>query len=158
MERFQFKDFFARKNVEEKKERRAKPRVPVNGMYSVLIVDDSKTVLHALQVILEQGGYKTLTAMEGDTALDVARTHKPDVVLMDVVMPGMNGFQATRAISKDPSTQDIPVVLISGSEQLTEKAWGMRLGAKGFLAKPIQRGPLFTTIESLLGLNAVALA
>ena len=151
MERFQFKDFFARKNVEEKKERRAKPRVPVNGMYSVLIVDDSKTVLHALQVILEQGGYKTLTAMEGDTALDVARTHKPDVVLMDVVMPGMNGFQATRHITKDPKTSGIPVIILTTKGAETDRVWGMRQGAMDYLVKPVDENDLVGRLKEIIG-------
>ena len=156
MEGFRLKSLFARNN--ETKERRARERVKLSGEYTVLIVDDSKTVVHALKTVLEQGGYSTLTAMNGEQAIDITRQHNPDVVLMDVIMPGMTGFQATRILHKDPKTTQVPVVIISASEQPSEKAWCKRLGARGFLAKPIQRGQLFPCLEELLELNVLAQA
>lgn len=73
----------------------------------------------------------------------MAKTHKPDLILMDIVMPGLNGFQATRILRKEADTADIPILIISGNEQATEKFWGMRVGANGFLAKPVDRSELF---------------
>jgi len=156
MEGFRLKNLFARNR--EAQERRARERIKLSGEYTVLIVDDSKTVLHALKTVLEQGGYSTLTAINGEQAIDMTRQHKPDLVLMDVIMPGMTGFQATRILHKDPKTNHIPVVIISASEQPSEKAWCKRLGAKGFLPKPIQRGQLFPCLEGLLDLNILAQA
>lgn len=156
MEGFRLKNLFARSH--ETRERRARGRIKLTGEYTVLIVDDSKTVVHALKTVLEQGGYSTLTAMNGEQAIDMTRQHKPDVVLMDVIMPGMTGFQATRILHKDPETGHIPVVIISASEQPSEKAWCKRLGAKGFLPKPIQRGQLFPCLEDMLDLEVLAQA
>ena len=156
MEGFRLKNLFSRNT--ETRERRARERVKLSGEYTVLIVDDSKTVLHALKTVLEQAGYHTLTAVNGEQAIEVTRQLRPDVVLMDVIMPGMTGFQATRILHKDPDTTHIPVVIISASEQPTEKAWCKRLGAQGFLPKPIQRGQLFPCLEGLLNLNALAQA
>ncbi|MDH5446023.1 MAG: response regulator [Gammaproteobacteria bacterium] len=130
----------------------------MSGEYTVLIVDDSKTVVHALKMVLEQAGYNTLTATGGEQAIELARQQKPDVVLMDVIMPGMTGFQATRILHKDPATAHIPVVIISASEQPSEKAWCKRLGAKGFLPKPIQRGKLFPCLEDILNLDEMVQA
>ena len=151
MANFRLKGLFS-SNTAKTTERRARERVSLSGEYTVLIVDDSKTVVHALKRVLEQAGYSTLTAVNGEQGVEMTRQHQPDVVLMDVIMPGMNGFQATRILSKDPSTNHIPVVIISASEQPTEKAWSTRLGAKGFLPKPIQRGQLFPCLDNLLGL------
>lgn len=153
MESSWLKNLFARQGTAI--ERRARERVNPAGEYTVLIVDDSKTVVHALQTLLEQGGYRTLTAADGEQAIEMTRLHKPDVVLMDVIMPGMTGFQATRILHKDMATSHIPVVIISASEQPSEKAWCKRLGAKGFLPKPIQRSELFPCLEALLGLQAL---
>lgn len=136
-------------------ERRARPRVPLQTDYTILIVDDSRTILHALQTVLEQGGFSTIMAMNGEEAIKIAREYDPDVILMDIIMPGMTGFQATRILHKDPATRNIPIIMISGSEQPTEEAWCKRLGARGFLAKPIQRGELFPCLEELLELNMV---
>lgn len=156
MEGFRLKNLFGKNS--ETRERRARERIKLSGEYTVLIVDDSKTVVHALKTVLEQGGYSTLTAMSGEQAIDMTRQHKPDVVLMDVIMPGMTGFQATRFLHKDQETSHIPVVIISASEQPAEKAWCKRLGAKGFLPKPIHRGQLFPCLEDLLDLNILAQA
>lgn len=133
MEGFRIKNLFGRSDRVD--ERRARPRVPLQDDYTILIVDDSRTVLHALQTILEQGGFHILIAMDGDEAIQMARQHQPDVVLMDIIMPGMTGFQATRIMSKDPITKNIPIIIISSSEQPAEEAWCKRLGARAFLAK-----------------------
>ena len=155
MEGFSLKSLFAR-TATQQAERRKRKRIKLSGEYTVLIVDDSKTVVHALKGVLEQAGYSTLTASNGEQAIEMTRGHKPDVVLMDVIMPGMTGFQATRILHKDPATTQIPVVIISASEQPSEKAWCKRLGAKGFIPKPIQRGELFSSIEGVLNLHELA--
>ena len=155
MEGFSLKNLFSR-TATQQTERRRQERVKLSGEYTVLIVDDSKTVVHALKAVLEQAGYATLTASDGEQAIDLTRSQKPDVVLMDVIMPGMTGFQATRILHKDSATTHIPVVIISASEQPSEKAWCKRLGAKGFLPKPIQRGQLFPCLEEVLTLREIA--
>lgn len=154
MEGFQIKRLFNKK-AERTVERRARPRKPLPAEYTVLIVDDSRTVLHALSTVLEQGGFQTLTAIDGEEGVKMAKENDPDAILMDVIMPGMTGFQATRMLHKDPATTNIPIVMISSSEQATEEAWCRRLGASAFLAKPIQRGELFPCLEDLLELNMV---
>lgn len=117
---------------------------------TILIVDDSRTVVHMLKTTLVQAGYKTLAAADGERGIQLARSHRPDLILMDVIMPGINGFQATRLLRKDPTTNDIPIIIISGSEQATEKVWVMRLGANDFIPKPIERGSLFVKVEQVL--------
>jgi len=117
---------------------------------TVLVVDDSRTMVHALRTFLEQHGYHTIAALDGVQALAAAKWQRPDLILMDIVMPNMNGFEATRALSRNPDTREIPVVIVSGSERATDRAWGMRLGAKGYLAKPIRKSLLLSTVETVL--------
>jgi len=130
-------------------ERRNKPR-QAHSPLSILVVDDSVTVVYALKNILEQDGYQVLEAGNGEEAIMVAETYQPDLILMDVLMPGMDGFQATRYIRKLPEVMDTPIIIISGSEQKTEEFWLRKLGANDFLAKPVLRGQLFPAIEKHL--------
>ena len=106
-------------------------------MATVLIVDDSPTEIHVLKTWLEKNGFETLTAESGEEGIQKARTEKPDAIIMDVVMPGMSGFQATRQLSKDPETSAIPVVMVTTKDQETDKIWGMRQGAVACLPKPV---------------------
>jgi twitching motility two-component system response regulator PilH len=117
---------------------------------AVLIVDDSRTIVRALQLILERDGYLTFTAADGVQAITATKRQRPDVILMDVVMPNMNGFEATRALVNDPETAAIPVIMMSGTEQVSDRVWGLRLGAKGFLAKPISREDLLSKVGSVI--------
>jgi twitching motility two-component system response regulator PilH len=117
---------------------------------TVLIVDDSRTIVRALQLILERDGYLTYTAADGAQAIAVTKRQRPDVILMDVVMPIMNGFEATRALINDPETAAIPVIMMSGTEQVSDRVWGLRLGAKGFLAKPISKEDLLGKVGSVI--------
>lgn len=117
---------------------------------SVLVVDDSRTMVHSLCLILERAGYHTLSASDGVEAVERVRQHQPDLVLMDIVMPNMNGFEATRILTRDPATAAIPIVIVSGSGQTTDYRWGARQGAKGFLAKPIHTGLLLHTVARVL--------
>ena len=148
MDRMTFKGLFNRSS--NKNERRAKQRSPKERVIKVLVVDDSRTVVHGLRSVLEQDGYYVMEAYDGMTAIELAKAHQPDIILMDVIMPGLNGFQATRKIRKDPATHSIPIIIISATEQPTEQFWLTKLGANDFLGKPIVRGDLFTKVESQL--------
>jgi len=131
-------------------ERRLKERMPKNRVIKILVVDDSRTVVHGLRTVLEQDGFFVMEAYDGMTAIELAKAHQPDLILMDVIMPGLNGFQATRKIRKDPATHSIPIIIISATEQPTEQFWLTKLGANDFLSKPIMRGDLFMKVESQL--------
>ena len=120
-------------------------------MAKILIVDDSPTEVHVLAKILQHGGHQALTASDGEEGITAARTQGPDVILMDVVMPGINGFQATRKLSRDPKTQQIPVLMVTTKDQDTDREWGMRQGAKGYLVKPVDSRELLQKIGELLG-------
>ena len=120
-------------------------------MAKILIVDDSPTELHVLTKILKQGGHEALTASDGEAGIVAAQTQAPDAILMDVVMPGINGFQATRKLSRDPKTQHIPVLMVTTKDQDTDKEWGMRQGAKGYLVKPVDGRDLLQKLGELLG-------
>lgn len=157
MDRLSFRNLFSRRSEPQFRERRARPRLPRQGELKVLVVDDSRTVVHGLRTMLEQDGYKVIEAYDGTQATELAHTQHPDLIIMDVVMPGLNGFQATRKIRKDPATHAIPIIIISGTEQPTERFWLSKLGANDFLGKPVVRGDLFTKIENQLrGSPAVA--
>ncbi|TVO70839.1 response regulator [Sedimenticola selenatireducens] len=117
---------------------------------TILIVDDSPTETHILKGIVEGGGYKVITAVDGESGLTVAKESKPDLVLMDVVMPGLNGFQATRQLSKAPETQDIPVIVVTTKDQETDRAWGLRQGAKDYVVKPVAAEELLSKIKAVL--------
>lgn len=121
-------------------------------MARILIVDDSPTEVHVLQSILEKHGHAVESVNTAEAGIEKAKAPpKPDLILMDVVMPGMNGFQATRAISKDPESQDIPIIIVSTKDQETDRVWGMRQGAKEYIAKPVDENDLINKIKSILG-------
>ncbi len=124
-------------------ERRSTERVKLPDEATILIVDDSRTAIAVLKKTLEPTGYTIISAADGEEGIDMAKLHQPDLILMDVIMPGLNGFQATRILRKEESTKNIPIIIISGNEQATEKFWGLRVGANGFLAKPVNRAELF---------------
>ncbi len=119
-------------------------------MAHILIVDDSPTDAYLVKNILEGNGYQTSEASSGAEAVEKAATLKPDLVLMDVVMPGLNGFQATRKITKNPDTKNIPVVIVSSKNMESDRAWGMMQGAKDFLVKPVKQDELLNAIKNLL--------
>jgi len=149
MEHKSFRSLFSRRRT-TRNERRAKQRLPKDRVIKVLVVDDSRTVVHGLRGVLEQDGYHVMEAYDGMTAIELAKAHQPDLILMDVIMPGLNGFQATRKIRKDPTTHSIPIIIISATEQPTEQFWLTKLGANDFLGKPIIRADLFSKVESQL--------
>ena len=114
---------------------------------SVLIVDDSKTQLFAMEKMLKSVGINTHTAENGKQGILMARHVKPDLILMDIVMPELNGFQATRHLTRQPDTCHIPIIIVSGSNQQSDKAWGLKLGAKDYIAKPVNKNELITKID-----------
>lgn len=152
MDRLSLRSLFNmnRRTANGSNERRAKQRLPKSRVTKILIVDDSRTVVHNLRTMLEQDGYYVMEANDGMTGIEISRIHRPDLILMDVIMPGLNGFQATRKIRKDPLTQAIPIIIISATEQPTEQFWLSKLGANDFIGKPIVRGELFTKVENQL--------
>ena len=119
-------------------------------MARVLIIDDSPTELHLFQTMLEKAGFETLVADSGEEGLKVAKASLPDCILMDVVMPGMNGFQATRRLTRDPATASIPVIMITNKDQETDKIWGMRQGARDYIVKPARESDLIDRINKVL--------
>jgi len=120
-------------------------------MTHVLIVDDSPTEIHVLSSMLQKHGYEVSTASDGENGIAVATESKPDLILMDVVMPGMNGFQATRHLSKDPVTSAIPVIIVTTKDQETDRVWGLRQGAKDYVTKPVAENELISKIKAVLG-------
>jgi twitching motility two-component system response regulator PilH len=114
-----------------------------------MIVDDSAVERYHLSVILHSRGYNVIEATDGQEALDKARANPPDLVLMDVVMPRANGFQITRQLHREEFLTHIPVVLCTSKDAETDKVWGMRQGAKGYLVKPVKTEQLFKIIDEL---------
>jgi twitching motility two-component system response regulator PilH len=115
----------------------------------VLVVDDSPTERHVLTEMLNKAGYSTIIAESGEQAIAVAREQLPDLILMDVVMPGMNGYQATRTITRDEATRHIPVIMCTSKGQETDRIWGMRQGAHDYIVKPIDANALLAKIAAI---------
>lgn len=119
------------------------------GVKKILIVDDSPTERQFLLETLSKSGYECIVAENGEEAVAKSRAEQPDVILMDVVMPGTNGYQATRTIARDASTKHIPVIMCTSKSQETDKVWGMRQGAREYLVKPINAKELLAKIVAL---------
>jgi twitching motility two-component system response regulator PilH len=121
-----------------------------NSLASILIVDDSPTEIHVFKKLLEKQGYAINTAADGQEGFDVAKRILPDLIIMDVVMPVLNGFQATRKLRNDQETKHIPVIMVTTKGQETDINWGKRQGANEYLVKPVAPAELLTKIKSLL--------
>jgi len=119
-------------------------------MARILIVDDSPSQLAAMKKIVDKLGHEVISAEDGALGVEVAKREMPDLILMDVVMPNLNGFQATRSISKDAATAHIPIVLVTTKDQVTGKVWGLRQGAKAYLTKPVNETQLIELVNELL--------
>jgi twitching motility two-component system response regulator PilH len=119
-------------------------------MTLVLIVDDSPTETYRLKEILVKNSFQTIEATNGADGVALTKQQKPAVVLMDVVMPGLNGFQATRQITRDVETKDIPVIIVTTKDQETDRIWGERQGAKGYLVKPVKEADLIDAIKKVI--------
>ena len=158
MSRFDFGRIFHRRSEQdvqettEGKSGETPERIAPDAGTTVLIVDDSKTIHLVLSRQLAALGYECLSAYDGEEAIKVAREHKPALILMDVVMPVLNGFQATREIRKDadPTVANIPVIIMSGNAQPTEELWSVKIKANAFIAKPFGDDELLSLMESLL--------
>ncbi len=120
-------------------------------MARILIVDDSPTEVHVLKTMLEKNGHTVSTAADGEEGIAKARAEHPELILMDVVMPGLNGFQATRLLTKDPETQDIPIIIVTTKDQETDRVWGLRQGAKDYITKPVEEAELVAKMNTALG-------
>ena len=119
-------------------------------MALVLIVDDSPTEQYVLCQALEKHGYDTVVASDGEEAIATAEQQQPEVIIMDVVMPGMDGFKATRLLARNPATSAIPVVILSTKGRDTDRVWGLRQGAKEYLVKPVQDNQLVEAVQMAL--------
>lgn len=130
-------------------ERRAVPRTdePKNAL--ILVVDDSPTVCAVISKMLNQNGHLVLKASSGEAAIDIARSEQPDLIFLDIVMPGMSGFDALRELRRDPLTRDIPIVMISGNVQATEQFYVQRYGADELMKKPFGRREVSSRIRDL---------
>ena len=116
----------------------------------ILIIEDSPTDAHAYGGYLRSHGHSVRTAVTGEEGLAMARDLRPDVVLMDIVMPGLNGFETTRALRRDAATAGVPVIMLSTKDQETDRIWGLRQGAIDYLVKPVSRQALLRSVESAL--------
>ena len=116
---------------------------------NILLVDDSKTELMFMTDLLQKNGFTVRTAESADDAFRRLAEEKPDLILMDVVMPGQNGFQLTRAISRDPLYADVPIIMCTSKNQETDRVWGMRQGARDYITKPVDSDELMAKIKAL---------
>lgn len=119
-------------------------------MARILIIDDSPTDLHVFRTLLERHGFDVTTAQNAEEGISLAQRQCPQLILMDIIMPGMNGFQATRQLTRDPATRDIPVVIVTTKNNATDKVWGMRQGAVDYLTKPVKDSQLLKSIRGAL--------
>lgn len=121
----------------------------IQKVQKVLVVDDSKTELMFLTDLLEKNGMSVKTAENAEDAFKRLSEEKPDLILMDVVMPGQNGFQLTRAIARDPQYADVPIIMCTSKNQETDRVWGMRQGARDYITKPVNAADLISKIKAL---------
>ena len=119
-------------------------------MAHILIVDDSPTDVRVFTTLLERAGHRVSSASSAEQGIEMARSLRPDLVIMDVIMPGMNGFQAKRTLNRDPATQNVPVLIITTKSMETDRVWGLRQGARDFLTKPVGEKELLARIQKLL--------
>ena len=120
-------------------------------MARILLIEDSPTDTAVLTQLLERYGHHVLTSGSAEDGIEMCKRELPDLVLMDVVLPGMNGFQATRALSRDGATSAIPVLIVSTKGMDTDRAWGLRQGAKDYIVKPPREAELIARINAVLG-------
>lgn len=131
-------------------ERRTAPRVNAREGLRVLLIDDSTTIIAVLGKMLRQNGYEVAGAGDAETGIATARTFRPDLIYLDIVLPGMNGFDALRALRREDATRDTPIIMISGNVQATEQFYVKRIGADDFMKKPFGRGEVFGRIQQMV--------
>jgi len=117
---------------------------------TILIIDDSPTDVRVFTTLLERAGHQVVAVGSAEEGIERARAELPDLIIMDVIMPGMNGFQATRTLSRDPITSAVPIVMITTKSMETDRVWGLRQGARAFITKPVNEKELLTCINDLL--------
>ncbi|PKM08549.1 MAG: two-component system response regulator [Gammaproteobacteria bacterium HGW-Gammaproteobacteria-4] len=120
-------------------------------MARILIIEDSPTDTRVFTTLLEKNGHEVIAAGSAEDGIAAAKREKPDLVLMDVILPGMNGFQATRALTRDPDTANIPIIIVSTKGMETDRVWGLRQGARDYIVKPPNERDLIDRIATLLG-------
>jgi twitching motility two-component system response regulator PilH len=131
-------------------ERRAATRQHAREGLRVLVIDDSATIIAVLGKMLRQNNFLVSGAADAETGIDLARAERPDLIYLDIVLPGMNGFDALRVLRRDPVTRQTPIIMISGNVQATEQFYVRRIGADDFMKKPFGRGEVFTRIQQLV--------
>ncbi|HEY2622592.1 MULTISPECIES: response regulator [Dyella] len=119
-------------------------------MANILIIDDSPTDVRVFTTLLERAGYRVDSVGSAEEGIERVRAQLPDLVIMDVIMPGMNGFQATRTLTRDPVTSNVPIVMITTKSMETDRVWGLRQGARAFITKPVNEKDLLACINDLL--------
>ncbi len=147
------KRLFAGRAAEDHPHRRNKPRLNARDGMRVLVVDDSATVVAVLARMLRQNGYVVMEAADAEKGIEIALAQQPDLVFLDIVLPGMNGFAALRLLRRQPATREIPIIMMSGNEQATEQFYAQRIGADDFMKKPFSRAEVFARIERLLDVS-----
>jgi twitching motility two-component system response regulator PilH len=117
---------------------------------NILIIDDSPTDIRVFTTLLEKAGHQVAAVGTAEEGIERVRADLPDLVIMDVIMPGMNGFQATRTLTRDPVTSSVPIVMITTKSMETDQVWGLRQGARAFITKPVSEKDLLACINDLL--------
>ena len=131
-------------------ERRGRNRRNARAGSRMLVIDDSPTIVALLKRMLQQNQYEVLEAFDAESGIEIARREVPDLIFLDIVLPGMDGFNALRTLRRDPATKDVPIIMISGNAQATEQFYVQRIGADDFMKKPFSRAEVFNRIEALL--------
>lgn len=139
------------KNIFRKKGDVARSVATIGQGRTILVVDDSPTEQHVLKGMLEKAGFQVAMAVNGEEGIALAKRLHPHLILMDVVMPVLNGFQATRQLRNDQATADIPVIMVTTKDQETDRSWGLRQGADAYIVKPVAASDLIARIRAALG-------
>jgi DNA-binding response OmpR family regulator len=139
----------------EVRERRARRRVNARPGTRMLVIDDSTTIVAIMSKMLRSVGHEVLSALTAEQGIEIAREQRPELIFLDIVLPGMSGFEALRVLRREPATRDIPVILISGNQLATEQFYSYRIGADDFMKKPFPRAEVFARIERLLDPSGV---
>lgn len=121
----------------------------------VLVIDDSHTIVALLKRMLQQNHYEVLTAYDGESGIEIARKEVPNLIFLDIVLPGVDGFNVLRTLRRDPATANVPIIMISGNAAATEQFYVQRIGADDFMKKPFARAEVFSRIERVLDENGV---
>ena len=139
----------------DQRERRRLPRIDARPGTRVLLIDDSTTIIAVLSKMLRSAGYGVLSALNAEDGIEIARAERPELIFLDIVLPGISGFEALRVLRRDEATREIPVILISGNQLATEQFYSYRIGADDFMKKPFPRAEVFARIGRLLDADGV---